>query len=153
MWDARTGEELRTLTGHAQWVSACAWSPDGTQVLSSSYDETLKVWDAKTGEELRTLAGHGNTVNACAWSPDGTQVLSGSEDKTLKVWEARTESLRLTLIHLPNREAAALDLANNRIVWASPGAWPFLGWQFYDEDAGRLRLLPAEHFGPLPGSR
>jgi hypothetical protein len=61
--------------------------------------------------------------------------------------------MRLTLISLPNQESAALDLANNRVVWASPGAWRYLGWQFYDEDAKRLRVLPAEHFGPLPGSR
>ncbi len=153
VWDARTGQDLRTLAGHRNRVNACVWSPDGTLLLSGSDDNTLKVWDARTGQELRTLAGHGDSVSACAWSPDGMQVLSGSEDNTLKVWDARTGRLRLTLTHLPNRESAALDLANNRVVWASPGAWRYLGWQFYDEDAKRLRVLPAEHFGPLPGSR
>jgi len=152
VWDPRTGEELRTLVGHGSWVLACAWSPDGTQVLSGSLDNTLKVWEAQTGKELRTLAGHGSAVLACAWSPNGTALLSGSEDDTLKVWDARTGSLILTLTNLPDQESAALDLANNRVVWASPGAWRYLGWQFYDEDAKRLRVLPAEHFGPLPGS-
>ena len=36
----------------------CAISPDGKQVATGSYDNTLKVWDAETGVELRTLQGH-----------------------------------------------------------------------------------------------
>jgi WD40 repeat protein len=87
------------------------------------------------------------------WSLDGTRVLSGSLENTLKVWDGRTASLLLTLTNLPEGESAALDLVNNCVVWASPGAWRYLGWQYYDEDAKRLRVLPAEHFGPLNTAR
>ncbi len=86
---------LTTTLGHGGLVCACAWSPDGTQVLSGSDDHTLKVWDAATGEELLTLVGHRDGVRSCAWSPDGMLVVSGSCDKTLKVWDSRTgEELR-----------------------------------------------------------
>ncbi len=38
-------------TGHPhrphRWVNACAISPDGTFIVSASWDKTLKVWDAR----------------------------------------------------------------------------------------------------------
>ena len=39
-------------------VSSVAFSPDGKQVVSGSFDKTLKVWNAETGTELSTLTGH-----------------------------------------------------------------------------------------------
>ena len=53
VWDAATGTEVRTLTGHRGPVLACAISPDGTWIVSASADNTLKVWDAATGTETR----------------------------------------------------------------------------------------------------
>ena len=58
-------------------------SPDGCQVISASYDQTLKVWDLETGAETATLTGHTGPVHGCAaanralpeaaaWRPDPT---------------------------------------------------------------------------------
>ena len=30
---------------HSDWVKAVAFSPDGTKIVSGSYDKTIKVWD------------------------------------------------------------------------------------------------------------
>ncbi|MEE0910090.1 MAG: hypothetical protein UIQ51_04860 [Bacteroidales bacterium] len=38
---------LKTLEGHSDWVESVAYSPDGTKIISSSYDKTIKIW----GEE------------------------------------------------------------------------------------------------------
>ena len=45
---------VRDLVGHADWVNACAVTPDGRRVVSASDDNTLKVWDL----ESRARAGH-----------------------------------------------------------------------------------------------
>jgi WD40 repeat protein len=71
-------------------VDACAFSPDGSRIVSVSSDSTLKLWDAKTGAELATLAGHTSTVYACAFSPDGSRIFSVSYDKRLKLWDVKT---------------------------------------------------------------
>ena len=84
------GELIRTLEGHADWVTAVAMSGDGTRAVSGSDDKTLKVWDLATGELLRTLEGHTDAVTAVAVSGDGTRAVSGSDDKTLKVWDLAT---------------------------------------------------------------
>jgi GTPase SAR1 family protein len=88
---------VRFLEGHGVSVWGCAWSPDGTRLLSASYDSTLGVWDAHTGQRLLTLEGHTNSVRGCAWSPDGTRLLSASFDNTLGVWDAHTGQRLLTL--------------------------------------------------------
>ena len=58
-------------------------------------------------------------------------------------------SERLTLLNITGAETA-LDLANNRIVSASSESWRYIGWRYHDEETGKPRILPAEHFGPLP---
>lgn len=45
---------------------------------------------------------------------------------------------------------AGLDLTGNGILWASKNAWRHLAWAYEDPQTGESRLLPAEHFGPLP---
>jgi WD40 repeat protein len=82
----RCSERL-TLTGHSNSVRAVAITPDGQQVVSASYDNTLKVWDLHSGAERLTLTGHSNSVRAVAITPNGKQVVSASSDNTLKVWD------------------------------------------------------------------
>ena len=79
-----------TLQGHRDGVTAVAVTPDGSEVISASFDETLKVWDRKSGEELRTLRGHRDRVTAVAVTPNGSEVISASEDRTLKVWDRKS---------------------------------------------------------------
>ena len=88
---------LRTLTGHTGWVNGCAVSPDGTWIVSTSSDQTLRVWDAATGECLRTLTGHVSWVNGCAVSPDGTWIVSASGDRNLRVWDTASGECLHTL--------------------------------------------------------
>ena len=40
--------------------------PDGRRVVSTSFDNTLKVWDVATGECLATLNGHSSQVRRAA---------------------------------------------------------------------------------------
>jgi WD40 repeat protein len=88
LWDAASGRELRTLSGHTNWVLSAAFSPDGRTLASGSPDTTLKLWDAASGRELRTLAGHTVSVNSVTFSPDGRTLASASHDNTIKLWDA-----------------------------------------------------------------
>ena len=34
-----------------------AFSPDGSKVVSGSWDKTVKIWNVETGDVLHTLSG------------------------------------------------------------------------------------------------
>jgi WD40 repeat protein len=74
-----------------------AFSPDSKQVVSGSYDQTIRLWDAATGALLQMLRGHTNVVYSVAFSPDGKQVVSGSSDQTIRLWDAATGAPLQTL--------------------------------------------------------
>ncbi|HEX8107473.1 MAG TPA: WD40 repeat domain-containing protein [Kofleriaceae bacterium] len=97
VWELASGRALAALEGHTGEVNACAVTPDGRHVVSTSWDQTLKVWELASGRALTTLAGHTDVVTACTVTPDGQHVISASWDQTLKVWELATGRARATL--------------------------------------------------------
>jgi hypothetical protein len=88
VWSATNGQSLLTFKGHSDRVLSAVFSPDGTRIISGSWDKTAKVWDAASGRELFTLRGHDNAIWAVAYSPDGRRIITGSADGTAKVWDA-----------------------------------------------------------------
>ena len=72
-------------------VNTVAISPDGSRILSGSYDKTIRLWDAETGNASGApLLGHTDYVPSVAISPDGSRIVSGSADNTIRVWDAET---------------------------------------------------------------
>jgi WD40 repeat protein len=119
VWDATTGAELRSLSGHTGFVYSASFSPDGARIVTTSRDKTAKVWDAATGAELRTFRGHTDSVSSASFSPDGTRIVTASGDRTAKVWYAATGVEVLTLRgHTTGVTSAAFSPDGTRIVTA-----------------------------------
>ncbi|MGB8689894.1 MAG: hypothetical protein WCD53_21520, partial [Microcoleus sp.] len=86
LWDTTTGKEIKTLTGHTEWVCGVGFSPNGKILASGSGDTTVKLWDTTTGKEIKTLSGHTGVVCGVSFSPDGKLLATGSADNTVKLW-------------------------------------------------------------------
>ena len=87
LWDAVSGQELRSLTGHNGEISSVSFSPDGKFLISGSWDKTIKLWNIVSGSEIKTFAGHTNRVFSVVFAPDGKTIASGSSDQTIKLWD------------------------------------------------------------------
>ena len=77
--EEKTDQARMVLKGHNGYVSGVAVTPDGKEIVSGSYDKTLKVWDLRTGRCRATLRGHFEKVNRVAITPDGKEVISCSK--------------------------------------------------------------------------
>ncbi|OCK76436.1 WD40 repeat-like protein, partial [Lepidopterella palustris CBS 459.81] len=75
LWDAATGTLQQTLEGHSDWVSAVAFSPDGSQLASASHDTTVRLWDAATGTLQQTFKCEG-IVYELSFSEEGSYLLT-----------------------------------------------------------------------------
>ncbi len=137
LWDARTGNHVRTLSGHTDSVESVVFSPDGSMLASGSYDDTIRLWDARTGNPIRTLSGrHTYGVNSVVFSPDGTTIASGSsQDTTIGLWNAYTGNPIRTLSgHTSPLKSVAFSLDGNTIA---SGSW------------GEIRLWNARTGNPI----
>ena len=52
LWDVATGKEIKAFEGHMGAVYSLAFTMDGRNFLSSSYDGTTRLWDVNTGKEI-----------------------------------------------------------------------------------------------------
>ncbi len=90
LWDVDVGTPIRRFFGHSDLIPSIAVSPNGSLLLTGSYDGTARLWDLNTGRQIRVFPNHDDFFLAVAFSPDGTQVLTGSRDKTAKLWDVQS---------------------------------------------------------------
>ena len=69
--DPATGERTTIVT--TPWISALAWSPDGTQLAFAGPPTGIRVVDLGTGEST-SIGPAGRFVDNMSWSPDGMRL-------------------------------------------------------------------------------
>lgn len=77
------------LEGHTNVVSSLAFSLQGTQLISGSWDKSVRVWNVETAKPVHILNGHHDWVFALVATKDGS-VLSASQ-KTIRRWRPPSE--------------------------------------------------------------
>lgn len=78
-------------------ITSIALSPSGSHLLSTSFDDTLRIWDvrpfAPSPERLHrtlrgtTFGGFENLLIKAGWSSNGERVVAGGADRTCTIWE------------------------------------------------------------------
>ncbi len=91
VWDAESGKELLSLSGHEGVVLSASFSPDGKKIFTSGRDKTMRFWDATTGKALKTISNEKAYPSYAQpiLSPDGTRIY-GVVDQLVRCWNAES---------------------------------------------------------------
>ena len=120
LWNAKTGEHLRTFIGHTSTIESVAFSPDGKTLASAGRDGLAILWEAQTGALLHKLEVRTNLVSSVAFSPDGRTLATGDYDNMVKVWDVRNGSHPQTL---KGHWSPVTDVAFSRNGTLASGSW------------------------------
>jgi WD40 repeat protein len=112
-----------------------ALSADGRTLVSSSYDDTMRVCCVQTGETMSVLHGPASCLISVALSADGGRIVSGSDDGKVRIWDAPTGQLLLTLQGHTDWVACVALSADDRTVISGGNDRTLRLW---DAQTGRL---------------
>jgi WD40 repeat protein len=97
VWDAHSGEDVRTLPGHPVGVSALTCGPTGQMLISGGRDGKVRWWEVQSGQCVHVQEGHQDTVQALKVSPDGRGLASCGDDGAIVLWDLERGQLLQTL--------------------------------------------------------
>ncbi|KAE8836281.1 hypothetical protein CFE70_000453 [Pyrenophora teres f. teres 0-1] len=81
---------LQVLKGHVAAVMSIEFSPTGEELITGSYDRSIRLWERQKGHSRDVYhTKRMQRVFSVAWSPDNKYVLSGSDDGNVRLWRAR----------------------------------------------------------------
>jgi WD40 repeat protein len=140
------GTRIHEFAGHEDVVYAVALSPDGAQLASASFDQTVRTWNLGADRQDGVFRGHSDFVYSIAYTPDGRALLSAGKDRTIKRISARTLKEERTYTgHDDDVLAVAVHPDGERFLWA--GNEPQIRWWSFREDKPKARR--GGHSGPV----
>eukprot|EP00917_Polyrhabdina_sp_WS-2016_P016968 GHVP01036682.1.p1 GENE.GHVP01036682.1~~GHVP01036682.1.p1 ORF type:complete len:1054 (+),score=218.03 GHVP01036682.1:283-3162(+) len=83
IWSTETGRLLRSLRGHSKGLCDLMLSPDCSQLVTCSYDKTMKVWDVLEGNILDQIDDFTSVVSVSyhpLFSKEHPYILYAAED-------------------------------------------------------------------------
>lgn len=114
IYDLTRKSIILSLRGHMDTITSVSLSPSGSHLLSTAFDDTLRIWDvrpfapepnpadpnANTANPrlYRTLRGTNfggfeNLLIKAGWSADGEKVVAGGADRTCTIWDVESSTI------------------------------------------------------------
>lgn len=140
------GTLLHDFTGHDDVVVGLAFRPDGGQLASASFDQTVRLWNLALGRPDGVFSGHSDFVYDVTYTPDGQSLLSVSKDRTIKRIDVKTLKERRTYSN-HNEDVLAVAIQPGGTKFVTAGNEPQLRWWSLDDEKPAMRV--GGHGGPV----
>uniref|UniRef100_H2ZJ99 F-box domain-containing protein n=1 Tax=Ciona savignyi TaxID=51511 RepID=H2ZJ99_CIOSA len=117
LWDRRTLENTKVLTGHTGSVLCLQY--DDKVIITGSSDSTVRVWDVNTGDLVNTLVHHCEAVLHLRF--DNGLMVTCSKDRSIAVWDmVSAKEINMRRVLVGHRAAVnVVDFDDKYIVSAS----------------------------------
>lgn len=124
---------VKTLKGHYQPVTSCAFSPGGNYLVSGSESGAVQIWSkgsawnvtpalsyyARTrATNYQTLYGHKKTITSCLFDPDNEFLITSAQDNTVRIWDKKNRWDCIPIIESSHcyTQTLAFNVAQNILV-------------------------------------
>ncbi len=111
VFDLDTGAEKVTLTAHTSYIYQLLMSPDGSNIISVSFDGTVKLWDAKTLKEAKTIS----TESPCYTATFRGDYLAISCREKIIIYDTKSFKPVSTITQDPSNPAFGISLVGDSI--------------------------------------
>ncbi len=123
VWDAASGKNVLTLSGHSDTVDSVRFTLDGEYLLSASWDGEIRRWDLNDGGEVARYKVPGARVYMIDLHPDGEHFVSASSDGIIRMWHIESgQVVKEFLGHTADVNSAHIS-ADGSLMVSAAGNW------------------------------
>jgi WD40 repeat protein len=93
MWELDTKTAVRDFVGHSDVISSLRLNGDKQQLLSASWDGSIRLWNVGTGLMEQKMLDHRGAVHVAIFGPEGKTIYSAGADRQIRVWDIATSKI------------------------------------------------------------
>jgi WD40 repeat protein len=109
IWHVDTGQNLLNIKAHEGHIMGLVFTTDSKQLISSSFDQHIKIWDIASGICVKSWRSS-TSIYRIALSSDGLILACSSECGAILLWDVTNEKL---LGKLLGHEKAVMNVVFN----------------------------------------
>ncbi|MCA9249034.1 MAG: hypothetical protein KDA42_18035, partial [Planctomycetales bacterium] len=89
LWNARTGELIRTLEERSRQSTLLAFNAQGDRLVTGGDNGTIRIWDVRSGLLLIALQETPASIRQLGFSADGNLLLAVDSSGSAWIWDTR----------------------------------------------------------------
>lgn len=146
IYDIETQECLHTLSDHNNYITSINFNQDGSKIISSSFDLTIKIWDTETGKILNIFQDN-NYINYVTFNSNGDKILYVTNLGLIKILDI-INNVCLNTHFEDNLDITSVNFNNNEtkiIIGSSNGnikIWKLETDEIININIGNTLFLP-----------
>lgn len=86
VWDVKSRELVRTITGFERVVTCLSFSPAGNVLAAGTQDGQVWLWAVATGRPIQLIEVGGRGVRTVSFSPDGQRLVAVANNAPVGLW-------------------------------------------------------------------